>query len=495
MTLGPVVPRSLVACCLLLLLLVHPGCSVRQASPSTAGGTEADTPLPLAFAIGEVTTDRAVAWLRCEGGREAIISIAPGGLEEVRLTIDENRDWTGRTTLSGLQPNTQYRYSAWCLGNPNRGPATGSFRTAPSAEDRAAVRFAWAGDVGGQNVCRDSSQGYIGFRAVRATQPDFFIPLGDMIYADDACLAEGRYGNPQIPGPKTPALDVEGFRAHWRYARADPATQQLYASTSVYPVWDDHEIVNDAGPDHDHAPTKSGVRLLAPAREAFFDYHPFGASPHEAPPMYRSVRWGRHLELFLLDTRSYRDSNRSRDKAGKSMLGEAQRNWLRAALQSSDATWKVIVSSVPISVPTGTPQARDGWAGEGGTTGFERELAEIMKTAQRLVRRQTLWLTTDVHFGSVLRYQPFADDPDFVMHEAISGPLNAGIFPSRELDRSFQPQRLYFHGPERAEDVTEFTDALRWFNFGTVEIDEAGTLTLRIVTALGETAYELQLQP
>lgn len=485
--------RSRVFSCLALVVLA--ACGVPRARPAVPSTPDVDTPLPLAFMVGEVSTAAATLWVRCADAEEVVLNLAPGDRQEVRFPIDRDRDETARIALTDLEPDTAYRYTLWCRGGALRAPGGGSFRTAPLPDAREAVRFAWAGDVGGQNVCRDRDQGYLPFRAVRATLPDFFIALGDMMYADDACLPEGRYGNPQVAGPETPAAEVDEFRAHWRYARADAPTQQFFATTAVYPIWDDHEIVNDAGPHHAAPPGNAKRSLLAPARQAFLDYHPFAAAAEDVPPLYRSVRWGRHLEVFILDTRSYRDSNRTPDGPNKSLLGPAQAAWLRDALMRSDATWKVIVSSVPIAVPTGAPGARDGWANFDGNTGFEAELTEILRTVQRLVRRQTLWITTDVHFGSALRYVPFPEDPDFVFHEVITGPLNAGIFPNRELDGTFHPERLYFHGPERAEDVTEYVDALRWFNFGTVEIDAAGTLTLRIVTALGEPVFERQLQP
>ena len=62
-----------------------------------------------------------------------------------------------------------------------------------------------------------------------------------MIYADNACNALGLYGNAQVPGPG-PAADLATFWAHWRYNRADAASQRLLRSTSYVGVWDDHEV-------------------------------------------------------------------------------------------------------------------------------------------------------------------------------------------------------------------------------------------------------------
>jgi alkaline phosphatase D len=43
------------------------------------------------------------------------------------------------------------------------------------------------------------------------------------------------------------------------------------------------------------------------------------------------------------------------------MLGREQLAWLKSRLAASRATWKLIVSSVPMSIPTGFPPAgRDG---------------------------------------------------------------------------------------------------------------------------------------
>src|SRR5215207_6657570 len=55
----------------------------------------------------------------------------------------------------------------------------------------------------------------------------------------------------------------------------------------------------------------------------------------------------------------------------KTMLGREQLTWLKESLAASDATWKVIVSSVPMSIPTGFPVSggRDGWANHNEPSG------------------------------------------------------------------------------------------------------------------------------
>jgi len=53
-----------------------------------------------------------------------------------------------------------------------------------------------------------------------------------------------------------------------------------------------------------------------------------------------------------------------------------------------------------------------------------------------------------VHFAQVLRYQPFADAPDFDFYEIVVGPLNAGPFNFDDLDETFSPERLFMYAPE-----------------------------------------------
>jgi alkaline phosphatase D len=366
---------------------------------------------------------------------------------------------------------------------------SGRFRTAPSPSEAAAVRFVFGGDVGGQNVCRDAARGYPIFATILDRAPDFFVALGDMVYADGACLADGALGNPQIAGPP-PASDLESFRAHWRYNRADAASQRLLASTTYYAVWDDHEVRNDFGPGDDVASKMPARHLFEPGEAAYREWAPL----EDAAPSYRRFRWGRHVELFLLDTRSHRDVNAAPDtgREPKSLLGAAQRAWLQAELAASSATWKFVVSSVPMSIPTGEA-ARDGWANGGGSTGFERELVTILRAAARDRVRGLVWITTDVHFATGFRYRPFPDAPDFVVHEIASGPLAAGMFPKDDLDRTLRPKRLFMHGPRAGQRPTSFDAALQWFNFGLVEVDADGRLEATIVDATGRPRHRLTL--
>jgi alkaline phosphatase D len=383
-----------------------------------------------------------------------------------------------------LAPARRYSYR---VRFGRAGPsARGSFRTPPVETKAAPVRLAFGGDVAGQNVCRDAVEGFPIMDTIRAWRPDVFVGLGDMIYADNACEATGRYGNAQLAGDFGPATDLEGFWAHWRYNRADPASQRLLGSTSYIGVWDDHEVINDFGPLTDLAPI--GLR-------AFLDYTPISS----APRLYRSLRWGQHLELFVLDTRSYRDPNSAPDSLDqpKTMLGREQLAWLKEGLAGSDATWKVIVSSVPMSIPTGFPAAngRDGWANFDQDTGFENELLDILSFMAEKGIDNSVWITTDVHFAEVFRYSPFPADPGFAVHEIATGPLNSGIFPNPSVDTTLNPEVLFFHGPASPDDVTSWDQAKQWFNFGTLEVGAHGDLTAEVLDAAGVSRFSLTREP
>jgi alkaline phosphatase D len=457
---------------------------------------------PQGIAFLDVTDRSAVVWSRGEAEGEMRVSAraAGAGGEELRASAPARAetDFTAHVVLTGLAPKTTYEVVVEHVTPDGVASAVqGTLRTAPSRGEAAPVRLAFGGDIGGQNVCRDAATGYRIFETVQETKPDLFLGLGDMIYADNPCLPKGRYGNAQVPGPTEPAQDVEGFRARWRYNRADPHWQALAAATPYVPVWDDHEVVNDFGPQHDSPDGRPDVHLLKPGRQAFLEYNPIAREEE----LHRALRWGRHLELLVLDTRQHRDANAKPDdfQQPKTMLGDSQRAWLASALTISDATWTVIVSSVPISIPTGAlpdpARGRDGWADFDQNTGFEGELRRVLLDALDAGVKNLVWIATDAHVAAVFRYRPFPESPGFVFHEMVTGPMNAIVGDVASFDPSFSPERLFFHAPARIPDVTSWEMAQGYFNFGTLAIDAQGVLTLGVVNAKGETLYTQRLEP
>lgn len=447
--------------------------------------------------VGDVTPRSAVLWARGDRGGRLRVTLFGGPhrrIEPIRLQADD--DWTGQVRLDDLTPARTYWYRV--RFGRGRLSARGSFKTPPAETEAASVRLAFGGDVAGQNVCRDAVEGFPILDTIRAWRPDVFVGLGDMIYADNACAATGMYANAQLAGAFGPAIDLAGFWAHWRYSREETASRRLLASTSYVGVWDDHEVINDLGPLTDIGPAPPyppDLHLLPIGLRAFLDYTPVAS----APRLYRSLRWGRHLELFVLDTRSYRDANSAPDdpQHPKTMLGHEQLAWLKEGLVNSDATWKVIVSSVPMSIPTGFPptNGRDGWANFDQTTGFENELLDILGFMAARGIDNPVWITTDVHFAEAFRYSPFPEHPDFAVHEIATGPLNAGIFPNRNVDPTLNPEVLFFHGPASPADVTSWDEAKRWFNFGTLEVGAAGELKAEVIDTAGQPQFSLTLEP
>lgn len=442
-------------------------------------------------ALGEMGPDSAVLWARDDGRRFLHARVA-GRDEGLVVPLLARNDHTARLSLRGLHAPAP-ELVLWASDGPSadeRPPACAPRRVplAPLAADTRPVRFGVGGDIGGQNVCRDAEHGFPTLATMVARPHDFRVLLGDLIYADDRCLADGALGNAQVPLDAPPLPSLSAYRAHWRYAEDDEAYRAL--RWGAYVVWDDHETLNDAGPFTDTLPEGrrgSDVQLLPRGRRGFLEHNALAIHPTDgSTPLHRRFRWGRQLDLVLLDTRSYRDDPRVPDDGAepKSMLGPAQRQWLEDILRTSDARWIVIASSVPLAIPTGPHTRRDGWADGGTGLGYERELRGLLETARRAGRRRLVFVTTDVHFTAAFRYRPFSDDPGFEVHELVTGPLAAGLFPVDEVDGSLGVERLLFHVPETP--VRTLAEARPYFTWGEVAIDVRGALTLSAWSADGQ---------
>src|SRR6185295_8225834 len=116
----------------------------------------------------------------------------PAGMSRSPIMVTTGaRDYTAAVALEGLSSSTSYRYRV-LTGSSNGQEvlelrATGTFRTAAATHQPESIRVAWSGDLGGQQHCRKSSEGYAIFERMRAAEPTVALLLGDLIYADDRC--------------------------------------------------------------------------------------------------------------------------------------------------------------------------------------------------------------------------------------------------------------------------------------------------------------------
>jgi alkaline phosphatase D len=158
---------------------------------------------------------------------------------------------------------------------------------------------------------------------------------------------------------------------------------------------------------------------------------------------------------MLLDGRSYRSRNGAPDEAGKTLLGPRQLAWLKETLAHSRATWKVVSSDVPLSVPTGSKFGRDAWANgnsmePAGRTGFEYELLDLMRFLDDHQVKDVVFLAADVHFAAQIRYSidPNGDGYPLIIHELIAGTLSAlrRQAPAAGFDSTLHPAVWYAEG-------------------------------------------------
>ncbi len=452
-------------------------------------------------ASGDVTDHSAIIWSRSnkqaqmhvEYNTNSNFSLPSKSLTITTINVNETTDFTGHVKIDGLRPDTLYYYRVWftteqdqdnknnynskgSIVSDSSSSMIGTFRTAPEHSTSKTVRFIIGGDLGGHRYCRRVDLGYPIFSIMKALSPDFFIFNGDQIYGDDICPAlqgpEDVIGWYNIQG-NFPSVTDENvnwtnisqlqdiYNRHWEYNRADPHLQSLLQNTSLYSQADDHEVVNDYGGNWSYLSNETRDRIGFPnlvkaGLQSFFNFSPLdrdnNSTGEEANRIYRSFNWGKDLDLFLLDAHSYRSRSELDDTPGnnKTLLGKAQLQWLKQSLLNSSATWKVISTDVPFTIPScfTNQLGCDSWATNSSAfkKTFVRERNDLLKFLDDNNIKNVVFITTDVHFpANVIVDQDQNNDGDkMLLYEIVSGPFAAITYPTAiSIDPTINATYIY----------------------------------------------------
>ena len=321
--------------------------------------------------VGEVTTDSAILWTRVTEAtarradglelrgrpdrdapprdldRRELEGSAPGAPGRVMVrygtspdlsdaveteweTVSAEKDFTRHFKLKGLQPNTKYYFethTSESTGHILHQPLAGSFRTAPEPDQDEEVRFTVI--TGQAYRDADDPEGFRAYDAMAALDPHFIVPTGDTVYYDS--------DDPLV-------TNKELARYHWCRMYSYPKLIQFHQHVPGYWEKDDHDsYANDNWPGL--VRPYMGEFSFKQGLEVFREQLPVGKTP------YRKFRWGKALEIWLVEGRDFRSPNDMPDGPDKTIWGEEQKKWLTESLLASDADWRVLISPTPIVGP------------------------------------------------------------------------------------------------------------------------------------------------
>lgn len=422
--------------------------------------------LPNGVASGDVTQTTAVLWAHSTAFGEVTFeysvfddfAVIDGN--ETAAVVDVNQPV--KIQISGLLPATQYYYR---ITDANNETAVGRFRTPSDIGISAGLRFGASGDW-------QQPPPFPSIKNVPERDLDFFIKLGDSIYADSETPAlEGVFQ----------ALTLDDFRIKQAENLSSRFGLNLMtlmnASTPILATIDDHEIVDNfaGGAAPGQSPDAPDVHPLEPplftddvnfvnetqvykdAMQAFGEYHPIRSEiwdtpndvrMHEKPKFYRKATYGSDATVIISDARSFRDAPlpfiadpfdanqiedflRSTFATDRTMLGRAQMDALKDDLfdsQQDGITWKFVIIPEPIQ-NFGIIGAEDRFEG------YAAERTELLKFIHENTIENVVFIAADFHGTIVnnLAYQELlteeADDVVVIestpisAFEVVTGPV------------------------------------------------------------------------
>jgi alkaline phosphatase D len=280
--------------------------------------------------------------------------------------------------LPGLLPNTAYHYDV-LIGKGAAPVVQGRLRTFPREDTPASFRIVASGDAK-----TGSNHGV--FDAIHAEDPLLFMHLGDLHYED--------------------IKDDNGIKYIRAYQRVLNQSRQaaLYRNVPIAYTWDDHDY------SHNNATSDAVGRIVARQMYvACVPHYPI-AEPGFDRAIYQAFTIGR-VRFLLSDCRS--------ERTKETMLGAAQKQWLKDELLRSRSVHPLVVwiNTVPWIAGTGQ-KSWDRW---------DEERTEIADFITREKINNLCMLSADAHMLAI-------DDGSH------NRPPNGGggfpVFQASPLDRS-----------------------------------------------------------
>ncbi|XP_007018621.2 PREDICTED: uncharacterized protein LOC18592061 isoform X2 [Theobroma cacao] len=336
--------------------------------------------------------------------------------------------------------------------------------------------------------------------AINKFDPQVFIWLGDNIYGDIRqpfkILGKERTIGPWKNVRRFVPSSHSQMLSRYNMAKNIPGYSRLRANAKVIGTWDDHDYgLNDAGKEFSEKITNQ--RLLLD----FLD-EPQDSPRRKQAGVYTSYTLGppgKQVKIILLDTRYHRDPISS----DGSVLGESQWSWLGKELRGPPSTITIIGSSIQVisnlSATTGPLFYMESWGR------FPKERNRLFKLIADSKRDGVFFISGDVHFGEITRYDCGAGYP---LYDITSSGLTQAIEKVLPSPLHFIVRFLAWFTPSTMRAMSQ-TCRYRSCtygepNFGAIEIDwDAFPVTLKIqvrdinglpVTGVNISLSELQAQ-
>ncbi len=405
--------------------------------------------LPGGVASGDVTQESAVLWARSTVVGMVTFEYSTDPTFTIKSTASaevSEAEVPVKVEISGLEPAREYYYQ---VTDAESATAEGRFRTAAPPGTTAGLHFGASGDW-------QQAPPYPSLKNVPGSELDFFIKLGDGIYADQPGLPQAR----TLADFRTKHSEITAGRLGANFMAP------LDASTCLLQTTDDHEIVDnyaggatpglspDASPPlfTDAVTYVNQTQAYQDAMRAYREYHPVRSEVWNTPAddrmdgqmkLYRNVTYGSDAAVFVLDTRSFRDVQlppvadpldpaqvgaflaASFDET-RTLLGRAQMDALKADLlqsQQDGVTWKFVVVPEPIQ-NFGVVGAEDRFEG------YAAERTELLSHIHQSGIQNVVFLAADHHGTSVnnLAYQELGPGGSIVStptdaFEVMTGPV------------------------------------------------------------------------
>lgn len=381
--------------------------------------------MPNGIAVGDVTQTSAVIWTHATVLGAVNFTVFDADNTIIAETSAEVSDASipVKVRIEGLVSATAYRYQ---VRDSADSLLEGRFRTLHE-DGISGLRFGVSGDWRGE------LRPYVALANIPERDLDFFIGLGDSIYAD----------YPSIDLNLRQARSLEEFRIKHNEVYSERFGKNYWAavraSTPIYCMIDDHEVANDfaggASPSEFRVFARETVEFVNQTElyrngiQVFREFNPVLDTTYDntddarfegRPKLYRYIQHGQTAAHIILDARSFRDLhvpeminilsqseiaqwNQNVWQEGRTMLGQVQLADLKRDLLDAHTRgilWKFVMMPEPVQ--------QMGWlAGQDRWEGYAPERTEVLQYIEAHNIQNVVFISADIHttFITDLTYQ------------------------------------------------------------------------------------------